>query len=127
MATGKRRILVIDDEVGFTALLKLNLEKTGRFEIRTENDGTRSFQAARDFRPDLVLLDVVMPGMDGGEVLAQLRADDKLKQIPVIFLTATMSPEAVAARSGAVGGIPFVAKPVDLKKLIRLIEDTMQP
>ena len=127
MATEKRRIMVIDDEAGFTSLLKLNLEKTGRYEVHSENNGARSLESAREFQPELVLLDVVMPGADGGDVLTRFKADERLKQVPVIFLTATMSPDAVAARGGVIGGIPVIAKPVDVKKLVRQIDAALNP
>ena len=60
-----RKILLVDDEAGFTQLLKMNLEKSGDFEVTIENDSTKAIATARSFQPDVVLLDVVMPGMDG--------------------------------------------------------------
>ena len=63
----RKRILVIDDEASFTRNLKLNLEETGEYEVREENKGTEGLTAAREFRPDLILLDVIMPDMAGGD------------------------------------------------------------
>ena len=68
-----KRILVVDDEQGFTMLLKMNLEKKGGYEVRVENDATKALDAAREFRPQVVLLDVVMPEMDGGDVALSFR------------------------------------------------------
>ena len=87
----KKRILIIDDEASFTRMVKLNLEKTGAFEVREENKATYALAAAREFKPDVILLDVIMPTMDGGDVAAQIRNDRHLKGTPIIFLTATVS------------------------------------
>jgi CheY-like chemotaxis protein len=121
----KRRILVVDDEVGFTNLLKLNLERDRRFEVRIENDPNRVIETAREFRPELVLLDIIMPGKDGGEVLAELQRETDLPDMRVIFLTATVSIKGVEARDGMIRGMPFIAKPVEPKKLIKRIEEEL--
>jgi CheY-like chemotaxis protein len=121
----KKRILVVDDEVGFTNLLRLNLEKDGRYEVRIENQGAKAVDAAREFQPDLVLLDIIMPEKDSGEVLADLQREPSLKDLRVLFLTATVSIKGVAQRDGTIRGMPFVAKPVEPKKLIRRIEEEL--
>src|SRR5438477_10515438 len=91
----KKRILIIDDEASFTRMVKLNLEKTGTFEVREENRPAYGIAAAREFKPDLILLDAIMPTMDGGHVAAQIRNDRHLKGTPIVFLTGTVSqPEA---------------------------------
>ena len=110
-----KKILVVDDEVTITRLLKLNLEKTGAYVVREENRGAKAYAAAREFKPDLILLDVMMPDLDGGEVAAKLQADPLLKSIPIIFLTAAVKKEEVSARDGFVGGFPYIAKPLDAK------------
>jgi CheY-like chemotaxis protein len=76
----KKRILLIDDDPSFTRLLKLNLEETGAYEVRTENRGTAALTAAREFKPDLILLDVVMPDMGGGDVAFQIGADRNVRR-----------------------------------------------
>ena len=119
------RIMVVDDEVGFTDLLKMNLEKKGRYEVLAENDGERCVARAREWQPDLILLDVVMPQVDGGQVLAQLQADEQLRNVPVIFLTATISHQGVKDRKGTIGGRPFIAKPVDIRDLSRKIDSLL--
>lgn len=121
----KKRILLVDDEVGFTNLVKLNLEKSGRYEVHIENDGVNATTAAREFKPDLVLLDIVMPGKDGGEVLAEMEQEPALNDVPVVFLTATISLKGVEARNGLIRGMPFIAKPVDPKTLMRRIEEEL--
>src|SRR6185503_7898156 len=86
----KKRVLVIDDEASFARMVKLNLEKTGEFEVRVENKANYAVSTAREFRPDLILLDVIMPAMDGGDVSNQIKRDRTLRDIPLIFLTATV-------------------------------------
>ena len=121
----KKRILMVDDEVAFTALTKLNLERTGRYEVRAEREGAVAVQAAREFKPHLVLLDVVMPDVDGGQVLAEMRADAELQSIPVAFLTATVTKQATEERPEGIGGMPVIAKPVEPKQLMRQIESIL--
>ncbi len=121
------RIMVIDDEAGFTDLLKMNLEKKGRYEVNVQNDPAQALEVARSWQPNLILLDVVMPGMDGGEVLARFQAEETLRDVPVIFITATMSDRGVKDRKGTIGGRPFVAKPIDFKKLARQIDENLRP
>ena len=121
----KKRILIVDDEAGVTRMLKMYLEETQAYEVRTENQGKRALAAAREFRPHMVLLDVVMPDMDGASVAAQMTADVSLKDTPVVFLTALVTnKEAGAGRN--IGGRPFIAKPVDPEKIIEFIETHVQ-
>jgi|ERR1051326_6968827 CheY-like chemotaxis protein len=117
-----KKILIVDDESSITRLLKLNLEKKGHFVVRTENLGAQCVPAAREFRPDFILLDVMMPDMDGGEVIAHLKADPLLKDIPVVFLTAAVKKEEVQARDGMIGGFPYLAKPLDMRGVLSAIE-----
>ncbi|HEY2587443.1 MAG TPA: response regulator [Tepidisphaeraceae bacterium] len=123
----KKKILVIDDERDLTMLVKLNLERTGRYEVREENRAVRGLAAAREFKPDLVLLDVMMPDLDGGDVLAQLKDDPNLKNVPVVFLTATVLKEEVAKQGGSIGGYPFIPKPFQTEVLLDRIEKTLPP
>ena len=118
----KKKVLVIDDERSFSGLLRTNLDRLGTYEVREENDSRKALDAAREFKPDIILLDVVMPNMDGGQVLAALQADKDLKQIPVIFLTATISRQGLDARGRKIAYFPFLAKPFDLKDLEKLIK-----
>jgi CheY-like chemotaxis protein len=107
MNNGKKRILVVDDEPTITRLLKLNLEQTGEYEVATENISKAALAAAEEFQPDLLLLDVVMPGLDGGNLASQLQTSPKLKGLPIVFLTAAVTREEVRARHGLVGASPF--------------------
>lgn len=119
----KKRILIVDDEASFTRMVKLNLEKTGQFEVREENKATYALPAAREFKPDLIILDVIMPNLDGGDIFGQLQNDRHLKGTPVIFLTATVSPREAGVKGFNSGGALFLAKPVTVENLIACIQE----
>jgi two-component system, OmpR family, response regulator len=121
----KKRILIIDDEASFTRLLALNLGCTGRYTVRAENWAPNGLAVVRDFKPDLILLDVMMPGIGGGELAAQFQSHPGLNEIPVVFLTAAVKKEEVQSRSGVIGGFPYLAKPVDLQELVDCIEKNL--
>ena len=112
-----KRILVVDDEPSITRNLKLTLESGGDYQVLGENHATNALRATRMFRPDLILLDVMMPGMDGGDVAARLRADPLFRDTPIIFLTAIVSNEETDGREMLNGGETFLAKPVDIGEL----------
>ena len=121
-----KRILIVDDEAGFTRLVKLNLEQTGNFVVRAVNDATNALQVAREFKPDLILLDIVMPKIDGGDIAARINEDIDLKKTPIVFLTALVTNRE-ASSSNMMGGFPFLAKPISLDKLIECIERHAKP
>jgi CheY-like chemotaxis protein len=117
MNTEKKRILAVDDQPRNTRLLKLYLEQTNNYMVKEENDAKAALSAAEEFQPHLILLDVMMPGMDGGELAACFKASPKLKAVPIVFLTATITKEEVEASGGRVGGQSFLAKPVVLTEV----------
>jgi two-component system alkaline phosphatase synthesis response regulator PhoP len=118
----KRRILLIDDEVSFTRLLKLNLEQARNYEVRVENGPEHAVRAAREFRPDLVLLDLIMPRLIGNEVAQRLRTENELRQIPIVFLSAACSRNSVDERNRALADFPYIAKPATVEEVIDGIE-----
>jgi CheY-like chemotaxis protein len=122
MKTDKKRILVVDDLATNTRLMKLSLERTNDYVVREENDARAALSSAEQFQPHLILLDVMMPGMDGGELAACFQANPKLKAVPIVFLTAAVSKGEVAAGSGRVGGFPFLAKPVVLSEVVACLK-----
>ncbi len=123
MTTIKKRILIIDDEVGFTWFLKMNLENTGQYHARVENNPLDALHATHEFHPDLILLDVMMPGMEGGDLGARLKADPLTSHIPILFVTAAVEKQQVTAQQGVIGGLHFVAKPVDFANLLVVIDN----
>ena len=114
----KPRILLVDDEESFTKVTQLTLSD---YEIVVENDSTRALDRARELEPDLILLDVMMPNFDGGDVAAQISDDEKLKQVPIVFLTALVTHKE-SARRPVMGGYPFIAKPITPEVLAQNIE-----
>ena len=119
----KKRILIIDDDTGLTQMVKLNLEATGHYEVCIENDSTLAVETARRVHPDLILLDYIMPEMDGGDVTTSLHDDPFLREIPIIMVTALlanreMSPDGTVNRGGQV----MLAKPVKMENLLKCIE-----
>jgi CheY-like chemotaxis protein len=117
MNTQKKRILAVDDQSRNTRLVKLYLEQTNDYVVREENDAKAALYTAEEFHPDLILLDVMMPGIDGGELAACFKASPKLKDVPIVFLTATITKEEAEANGGRVGGQSFLAKPVVLTEM----------
>jgi CheY-like chemotaxis protein len=123
-AKEKRRILIVDNDRDSTHLVKILLERTGRYLVLEENDGTKAHQSARNFRPDVILLDIVMPETDGGEVAAQIQADPDLQKTPIIFLTALVT-KAETKTGLRIQGHPFLAKPINIPELITGIEENL--
>lgn len=117
----KQRILLIDDEKSFTQMLKLNLEMSGFYEVREENRGVYALAAAREFEPDLIFLDIMMPDIEGDEVASQLKADPRLKESSIVFLTAVASKQEIENHSGFIGGHSFLAKPASTGEIIQCI------
>jgi len=102
-------------------LLALMLKS--RYEVRSEVDATRAFEAVVKFKPHLVLLDLIMPKVPGEEVARQIRADARVCDTPILFLSAVIlkrDPPAI------VGGYPAIAKPIGLNELIEAIEGRLQ-
>lgn len=117
-----KRILIIDDEPSMTRMIRLTLEMTKRYQVREENQATHALTTAREFKPDLILLDVIMPGVDGGELARRIKADPVLRQVPVIFLTGTVTKRE-AAEGAVTAGYPLLSKPVSLKSLVECMEN----
>ena len=107
----KGRILVVDDEEGIRILCRVNFELAD-YEVVEAADGAAAVEAARTHLPDLILLDVMMPAMDGWEVLHRLKADETTSHIPVVMLTARTS-EADQLKAWGGGVLDFVQKPFD--------------
>jgi CheY-like chemotaxis protein len=123
----KKRILVIDDEPSVTRTMKVNLERTGAYVVQTENRALKAVETARQFVPDLVFLDVMMPEMDGGEVAAAIESDPALEDVPIVFLTAILTQKEAGGQGMESGGRTFIAKPMDLNSLVKCIEENTTP
>jgi len=120
----ERRILIVDDDPSSTHLVKVLLERAGNYLVLEENNAAKAHEAARNFRPDAILLDIMMPEKDGGEVAAQIEADPDLRSTPIIFLTALVTePETKAGLR--IEGRRSLAKPINIPELIEQIEESL--
>lgn len=115
------RILHIDDEPDILAVAAFALRKIGGFTVQSANSGTQAVALAKEFKPDLVLLDVMMPVMDGVQTLAALRADPATAGIPVVYLTAKVQALEVSSLQQS-GVAAVLAKPFDPASLCRDLE-----
>jgi CheY-like chemotaxis protein len=120
----KRRVLIVDDEPDSTHLVKILLEKTGNYIVLEENDADQAHQTARNFRPDAILLDIMMPKTDGGEVAAHIEADPELRNTPIIFLTALVT-ELETKAGLRIEGHRSLSKPINIPQLIDQIEESL--
>ena len=111
----KKRILVVDDEPAVTRVIARFLENTGRYEVVKVNDPLRAVEIAKAFAPQLAVLGIVMPGLDGGELLARLRALDDLSEFPAMVLIGLVSEAEVGKDGYEISGQPVIAKPVRIE------------
>jgi len=118
----KTRILVVDDEQDFIWLLKLNLESTGHYTVRTERSPANVLAMAREFRPDVIVLDALLPGENGYEIAARLHATAELRDVPVLFLTASVARARGPEPMRKFAGHRFLSKPVTVQDLVAGIE-----
>jgi two-component system, OmpR family, alkaline phosphatase synthesis response regulator PhoP len=117
------RVLVIDDEAPIRLLCRVNLEAEG-MQVLEASDGPTGVERARGEAPDVVLLDVMMPGLDGWRVAEQLLLDPATRRIPIIFLTARAEFRD-RARGLDIGGVDYVTKPFNPLELAQLVEDVL--
>jgi len=117
------RVLVIDDESPIRLLCRVNLEAEG-MEVLEAGDGPSGLETARAERPDVVLLDVMMPGLDGWRVAEELLDDDRTSSIPIVFLTARAELRD-RARGIDLGGVDYVTKPFNPVELAPLVRELL--
>jgi len=117
------RVLVIDDEAPIRLLCRVNLEAEG-MEVLEAPDGARGLEVARSERPDVVLLDVMMPGLDGWRVAQEMLDDERTNEIPIIFLTARAEFRD-RARGLDIGGVDYVTKPFNPLDLAPLVDELL--
>jgi CheY-like chemotaxis protein len=117
-------VLLVDDEASIRAICRVNLEGDG-LRVREAKDGAEALEAVRRQRPSLVLLDVMMPGVDGWGVAERLAADDATRDVPVVFLSARAASED-RLRAQELGAVGYVVKPFDPIGLARIIRDVLE-
>lgn len=122
----KMKILIIDDEEDICVSAKSILEKTGKFEVMYSMEAIKGIDVAKRFNPDLILLDIIMPDMEGSDVAERLLQDPSTKDIPVVFLTALAKRSEVEGDLGTIGGRFFIPKPVTPAELIERIDSILK-
>ena len=118
------RVLCVDDEPDMLAVVRIALELSGNVVVRTCNSGAAATAQASAFRPDIVLLDVMMPEMDGPATLAALRRTKEAEKMPVAFFTAKAEPSEIS-RLRALGAADVIVKPFDPLKLEQRIREIL--
>jgi CheY-like chemotaxis protein len=112
MSPPLKNVLYVDDDADIREIVQMSLSLDGQLSVNLSDGGERALVKMRVERPDLVMLDVMMPGMDGPSILARMRADEELRHIPVIFMTAKANASEVA-RFRELSAIGVIAKPFD--------------
>ena len=116
------RILMVEDEPDIQAIARLALEAVGGFTVSVCGSGAEALASGPAFRPDLVLLDVMMPGLDGPGTLHAMRQGPEMAEVPVVFMTAKVQPQEVATLR-SLGALDVIAKPFDPLQLPSMIRD----
>ncbi len=113
----KKKILIIDDDAGIIEVLTIILEGEG-YEVKSVDDDSVVFETIRQFRPDLILLDIWMPGLGGKEICRRIRNEEEIKMTKVLFVSASVSIEQVASDCDADG---FIEKPFEMTTLLEKV------
>lgn len=121
----KAKILIIDDEEDTCIYLKSILERTRKFEVLASTDPVEGIALAKNNHPDLILLDIIMPEMDGTQVAEHLSNDHTTKDILIVFFSVLASPQEVEENEGTIGGHPFISKPIVKEELIARLESLL--
>jgi CheY-like chemotaxis protein len=123
----KTRVLIVDDDLNLSRLSGMILENSGKYEVMIVNESVHAVAAAVQFRPDIMLLDVDMPGKDGGDIAQEAANDVRLRDIPVLFLTGLVSHGEAGSGALDSGGMKFLAKPVEPSLLLATVGRLVPP
>jgi two-component system, OmpR family, alkaline phosphatase synthesis response regulator PhoP len=118
------KILVVEDDRSIQMVLELVLTRVAKSEVLLASDGREGLSMLQEHKPDLVLLDLMLPLMDGFQICEAAKADEATRQIPIIFLTAQPQPSAIA-RAMALGAAGYIVKPFDPIKIIDQINEAL--
>lgn len=118
----KRRVLVVDDDVNLSRLAGMILENSGKYEVMIVNQSARALAVALQFHAEVMLLDVDMPGLSGGDLAREAAMDSRLRDIPILFLTGLIGREETLDGPIESGGRQFLAKPVDPVQLLASVD-----
>ena len=125
MTTAPKRILIVDDRASDSRFIKLYLERDDAYVVKEVNDAQAAVSAAEEFAPNLILLDLMMPGMGGTELAGCFEAHPRLRVVPIVFLTAAITKEQVEAVGGRIGRYPFLAKPIVLSEVAACLKQIL--
>lgn len=120
----KKKVLIIDDEPSILLVSKCRLE-AGNYEVITASGGKEGIEKAFTFKPDLILLDIIMPELDGFEVCRRLKASEETKEIPVIIFLASSAEEYFTQKAAELGAAGYIEKPFESDYLLSIIKENI--
>jgi CheY-like chemotaxis protein len=123
----KRRVLIVDDDVSLSRLAGMILENSGKYEVMIVNQSARALAAAIQFQAEVMLLDVDMPGLSGGDLARKAALDSRLRDVPILFLTGLVRRDETLEGPIESGGRQFLAKPVDPAQLLAAVDLLLPP
>ena len=118
----KSKILIVDDDTHLVKTLKTRLQQNGNYEIGIETNAADAVNSIREFMPELVILDIMMPAVSGDMIADKILNDEELSQIKIIFLTGLVTKHEVQSKEENFSGRTLLAKPVDIDELLTCIE-----
>lgn len=125
LENGKKKLLIVDDEQDLVDLMADAFERDGRFDIRTANNGFDAGMQVKEFRPDMVVLDVMLPDINGKEVCQRVRSDSTLDSVRIICISGMIEQDKVSDLKAA-GADDFVQKPFTIDRLIERVCDLLE-
>ena len=120
----KRVIMLVDDNLDLLYSVKKGLESLSKYEVVTVESGKKCLNLLKSMKPDLILLDIMMPSMDGWDVCAKIKSDKKTENIPIVFLTAKTDP--ISKSMGMLASADYITKPFDMKDLKKRIDSVIK-
>ena len=122
MNAPEKKILIVDNEPELTDILKVALEGMGSFLVQTENDPSHALSTAKKFAPDLIIMDIKMPELDGADVVIQLKDEPTLSETPIVFLTGTVTTPVIVTHGKKSGGLRFLPKTMRFEAMVACLQ-----
>lgn len=126
MKTTDKRILIVDNEPELTGVLKIALEALGGFSVQSENNPFQVVATAKRFVPDIIVMDIKMPELDGADVAGRLQAEPSLAETPIVFLTGTVTAPEIVRHGNNIGGLRFLPKTMRLDAMVACLHDILR-
>ena len=126
MSAHEKKILIVDNEPDLTNVLKIALEGLGGFRVQTENNPLMAVTSAKQFGPDLIIMDIKMPALDGADVAVQLKDEAALSEVPIIFLTGAVSVPEIVHHGRTVSGLRFLPKTMRLDAMVACLRGILR-